>query len=56
MIFCSVLIFLQSGLSLSSDGILGPLTPDLPVEGLDLSEVPAAVDDVYVPASSEEEE
>ncbi|KAJ1403044.1 S1 domain [Sesbania bispinosa] len=32
----------ESGLTLSSDGILGTLTEDLPVEGLDLSEVPSA--------------
>lgn len=32
----------ESGLTLSSDGILGPLTSDLPAEGLDLSEVPPA--------------
>lgn len=32
----------QSGLTLSSDGILGPVTSDLPPEGLDLSAVPAA--------------
>lgn len=29
----------ESGLSLSSEGILGPLTTDLPTEGLNLSEV-----------------
>ncbi|KAK9161794.1 hypothetical protein Syun_008135 [Stephania yunnanensis] len=34
----------ESGLTLSSDGILGPLMSDLPVEGLDLSNVPAAED------------
>nr|KYP36313.1 hypothetical protein KK1_042573 [Cajanus cajan] len=34
----------ESGLTLSSDGILGPLTSDLPPEGLDLSEVPPAED------------
>ncbi|TKY72454.1 30S ribosomal protein S1 [Spatholobus suberectus] len=34
----------ESGLTLSSDGILGPLASDLPPEGLDLSEVPAAED------------
>lgn len=33
---------LQSGLTLNSDGILGPLDSDLPEEGLDLSEVPLA--------------
>ncbi|KAM5568652.1 30S ribosomal protein S1, chloroplastic [Rosa sericea] len=33
----------ESGLTLSSDGILGPVTSDLPVEGLDLSDVPSAV-------------
>lgn len=32
----------ESGLSLSSDGILGPLTSDLPAEGLDLTDVPSA--------------
>ncbi|XP_021751956.1 30S ribosomal protein S1, chloroplastic [Chenopodium quinoa] len=32
----------ESGLTLSSDGILGPLTSDLPAEGLDLSAVPPA--------------
>ncbi|KAK9664874.1 hypothetical protein RND81_14G074400 [Saponaria officinalis] len=32
----------ESGLTLSSDGILGPLTSDLPAEGLDLSDVLAA--------------
>ncbi|KAK8585903.1 hypothetical protein V6N13_050873 [Hibiscus sabdariffa] len=35
----------ESGLTLSSDGILGPLTSDLPAEGLDLSDVPAADED-----------
>jgi hypothetical protein len=35
---------LQSGLTLSSDGILGPLGSDLPLEGLDLSEIPPAED------------
>lgn len=41
--FISLLTFnLQSGLTLSSDGILGPLSSDLPAEGLDLSEVPPA--------------
>ncbi|XP_021290314.1 30S ribosomal protein S1, chloroplastic [Herrania umbratica] len=34
----------ESGLTLSSDGILGPLTSDLPAEGLDLSDVPEAED------------
>ncbi|XP_042488583.1 30S ribosomal protein S1, chloroplastic [Macadamia integrifolia] len=34
----------ESGLTLGSDGILGPLTPDLPVEGLDLGEVPSSVE------------
>ncbi|OAY73076.1 30S ribosomal protein S1, chloroplastic [Ananas comosus] len=32
----------ESGLTLSSEGILGPLTSDLPAEGLDLSDVPPA--------------
>ncbi|KAH9609291.1 hypothetical protein KSS87_005269 [Heliosperma pusillum] len=32
----------ESGLTLSSDGILGPLTSDLPEEGLDLSDLPPA--------------
>lgn len=35
----------ESGLTLSSDGILGPLTSDLPAEGLDLSDIPRADDD-----------
>ncbi|XP_004486520.1 small ribosomal subunit protein bS1c [Cicer arietinum] len=34
----------ESGLTLSSDGILGPLSSDLPPEGLDLSEIPPAED------------
>ncbi|CAL9136692.1 unnamed protein product [Musa textilis] len=34
----------ESGLTLNSEGILGPLTSDLPAEGLDLSEIPPAVD------------
>lgn len=37
-------ISLQSGLTLSSEGILGPLGSDLPAEGLDLSEVASAED------------
>ncbi|KAL1334986.1 hypothetical protein HN51_063935 [Arachis hypogaea] len=32
----------EGGLTLGSDGILGPITSDLPEEGLDLSEVPLA--------------
>lgn len=32
----------ESGLTLNSDGILGPLSSDLPAEGLDLSDVPPA--------------
>ncbi|GMH18247.1 hypothetical protein Nepgr_020088 [Nepenthes gracilis] len=32
----------ESGLTLSSDGILGPLTGDLPADGLDLSDIPPA--------------
>uniref|UniRef100_A0A2N9EIE9 Small ribosomal subunit protein bS1c n=1 Tax=Fagus sylvatica TaxID=28930 RepID=A0A2N9EIE9_FAGSY len=32
----------ESGLTLSSDGILGPLASDLPAEGLDLTDVPPA--------------
>lgn len=35
----------ESGLTLSSDGILGPLMSDLPAEGLDLSDIPLAVED-----------
>lgn len=35
---------LQSGLTLNSDGILGPLSPDLPAEGLDLTDIPPADD------------
>ncbi|KAG2726798.1 hypothetical protein I3843_01G124900 [Carya illinoinensis] len=34
----------QSGLTLGSDGILGPLTSDLPAEGLNLSDVSPAVE------------
>ncbi|CAH1442357.1 unnamed protein product [Lactuca virosa] len=35
----------ESGLTLNADGILGPLTEDLPAEGLDFSEeIPAAED------------
>ncbi|RDX64130.1 30S ribosomal protein S1, chloroplastic, partial [Mucuna pruriens] len=34
----------ESGLTLSSDGILGPLTSDLPPEGVDLTEVATAED------------
>ncbi|KAL5097806.1 hypothetical protein RYX36_002133 [Vicia faba] len=34
----------ESGLTLSSDGILGPLGSELPAEGLDLSEIPPAED------------
>ncbi|KAL0376323.1 UNVERIFIED_CONTAM: 30S ribosomal protein S1, chloroplastic [Sesamum calycinum] len=34
----------QSGLTLSSEGILGPLTSDLPADGLDLSDFPPAED------------
>ncbi|KAJ0092759.1 hypothetical protein Patl1_24810 [Pistacia atlantica] len=34
----------ESGLTLSSDGILGALSSDLPAEGLDLSAVPSAED------------
>jgi len=33
---------LQSGLSLSGEGILGPLSSDLPPEGVNLTEVPLA--------------
>lgn len=34
----------ESGLTLNSDGILGPLSPDLPAEGLDLTDIPPADD------------
>lgn len=34
----------ESGLTLSADGILGPLTTELPAEGLDLSDIPPAED------------
>ncbi|KAK6163378.1 hypothetical protein DH2020_000242 [Rehmannia glutinosa] len=34
----------ESGLTLSSEGILGPLTSELPAEGLDLSDIPPAED------------
>ncbi|KAL1545351.1 ribosomal 40S subunit protein S1B [Salvia divinorum] len=34
----------ESGLSLSSEGILGPLTSGLPEDGMDLSDIPPALD------------
>lgn len=34
----------ESGLTLSSEGILGPLTSDLPADGMDLSDIPPAED------------
>ncbi|KAK3002829.1 hypothetical protein RJ639_018860 [Escallonia herrerae] len=34
----------ESGLTLNSDAILGPLSSDLPAEGLDLSDIPPAED------------
>ncbi|CAI0467585.1 unnamed protein product [Linum tenue] len=34
----------ESGLTLNSDGILGPLTSDMPAEGLDLGELPPEED------------
>ncbi|KAF5950782.1 hypothetical protein HYC85_012775 [Camellia sinensis] len=34
----------ESGLTLNADGILGPLTTDLPADGLDLSDIPPAED------------
>lgn len=34
----------ESGLTLSSEGILGPLTSDLPEDGMDLSDIPPAED------------
>nr|XP_043639988.1 30S ribosomal protein S1, chloroplastic [Erigeron canadensis] len=34
----------ESGLTLNSDGTLGPLSSDLPAEGLDLNEIPLAED------------
>ncbi|XP_072983243.1 small ribosomal subunit protein bS1c-like [Typha latifolia] len=37
----------ESGITLNSEGILGPLTSDLPAEGLDLGDVPPA-DEVVV--------
>lgn len=37
-----VFLTIQSGLTLTTDGILGPITPELPVEGLDLNDVPPA--------------
>ncbi|WCJ23248.1 ribosomal protein S1 [Euphorbia peplus] len=33
----------ESGLTLSSEGILGPLTSDMPAEGLDLSDAPSTL-------------
>ncbi|KAE8703393.1 30S ribosomal protein S1 [Hibiscus syriacus] len=38
----------ESGLTLSGDGELGPLTSDLPPEGLDLSDVPEAEDSEFI--------
>ncbi|MFS7901468.1 putative ribosomal protein S1 [Helianthus anomalus] len=35
----------ESGLTLNSDGILGPLTTDLPAEGLDFNEIPPVEDE-----------
>ncbi|KAG1338818.1 30S ribosomal protein S1, chloroplastic [Cocos nucifera] len=43
----------ESGLTLNSEGVLGPLTSDLPAEGLDLSDVPPADDDT--PQAAEDE-
>jgi hypothetical protein len=39
-------VFEQSGLTLSSDGILGPLGSELPDDGVDLTvdDIPSAVD------------
>lgn len=37
-------IYIQSGLTLSSEGMLGPLTSDLPADGMDLSDIPPAED------------
>lgn len=34
----------ESGLTLNSDGILGPLTSDLPADGLDFNDIPLAED------------
>lgn len=36
--------FSQSGLSLSSEGVLGPFASDLPEEGLDMTDIPPAED------------
>ncbi|KAF5737092.1 30S ribosomal protein S1 chloroplastic [Tripterygium wilfordii] len=35
----------ESGLTLGPDGVLGPLSSDLPAEGLDLTDIPPAEDD-----------
>ncbi|KAF5738788.1 30S ribosomal protein S1 chloroplastic [Tripterygium wilfordii] len=35
----------ESGLTLDPDGVLGPLSSDLPAEGLDLTDIPPAEDD-----------
>ncbi|CAH9120430.1 unnamed protein product [Cuscuta epithymum] len=44
----------ESGLTLSPDGILGPLSSDLPVDGLDLSDIPPAEFDFNeVPAAED---
>ncbi|KAK4265955.1 hypothetical protein QN277_026938 [Acacia crassicarpa] len=46
----------ESGLTLSSDGILGPFSSDLPAEGLDLSEVPPADELESEDADADEDE
>lgn len=43
---------LQSGLNLSVDGILGSLVDDLPVDSLDLTDIPPAEDLWYEVANS----
>ncbi|KAI4338573.1 hypothetical protein MLD38_023616 [Melastoma candidum] len=45
----------ESGLTLSADGILGPLSSDLPAEGLDLSDVPPADDEDAVVDDEQDE-
>ena len=46
---------LQSGLTFTADGILGPLTTDLPAEGLDMSDILPAEDlDDDIPPAEED--
>ncbi|MED6121042.1 hypothetical protein PIB30_026383, partial [Stylosanthes scabra] len=44
----------ESGLTLSNEGILGPLSSELPAEGVDLSEVPPAEEGFSLPHKSQQ--